>query len=333
MSNFSLWCKARTNQIVLCVVLLAVFSIVEFLYAFSAEIILLSISCGSIVLIPFAFNDYSKFNKKHNALKREKETIYSEEYKLPKSDNAIEEDYEEIILNLIDEKARIKADVAVYKENMDDYYSLWTHQVKTPIAAMRLLMQTSDGNIDESGISELENELFKIEQYVELAMNYQKPDSSINDLTLKSYDLDEIIKHAIRKYSKQFIRAKISLNYSPVDFKVVTDEKWLGFVFEQIISNAIKYTKEGSLSIYMTDDEKVVFEDSGIGIEKEDLPRIFEKGYTGYNGRTDKKSTGIGLYLCKRVITMLGHKISAESEPNKGTKIIVDLNIYNLKVE
>ena len=117
---------------------------------------------------------------------------------------------------------------------------------------------------------------------------------------------------------------KIKLDYETVNSRVLTDEKWLVFVLEQLLSNALKYTRSGRISIHMEGKELVV-EDTGIGIQAEDLPRVFEKGFTGYNGRTDKKSTGIGLYLCKSVMDKLRHQIRIESEVGIGTKIYLNL--------
>lgn len=144
-----------------------------------------------------------------------------------------------------------------------------------------------------------------------------------SDLKLQWYPMDEIIKPAVKKYSKLFILKKIKLKYEPIENKILTDEKWLGLVVEQILSNALKYTNEGTISIYLEPKKEnvLVIEDTGIGIWQEDLPRVFEKGFTGYNGRTDKKSTGIGLYLCKSIVDKLNHRIYISSEVSKGTKI------------
>ena len=128
-----------------------------------------------------------------------------------------------------------------------------------------------------------------------------------------------------RKYSQMFILKKIQLVYTPIEMKVLTDEKWLVFVLEQILSNALKYTSTGKISVYTKGQNCLVIEDTGIGIWPEDLPRVFEKGFTGYNGRKDKKSTGIGLYLCKSVIDKLKHQIWIESEAGKGTKVYLSL--------
>ena len=144
--------------------------------------------------------------------------------------------------------------------------------------------------------------------------------------------MDALIRQAVRKYAPLFIRRKIILSYEPVHCEVLTDEKWLVLVLEQILSNALKYTVEGSISIYMEDDWLVI-EDTGIGLCSEDLPRIFEKGFTGYNGRSDKKSTGFGLYLCKQIIEKLRCQIRVESKLGKGTRVLLYLMKENIQVE
>ena len=166
-----------------------------------------------------------------------------------------------------------------------------------------------------------------------MVLSYIRLGSNENDFVIKEYDLDNIVRQAIRKYAPLFIRKKINLDFQPTTYKVLTDEKWLVFVIEQLLSNAIKYTNKGKISIYPLEDKKLVIEDTGIGISKEDIPRIFDKGFTGYNGRTDKKATGLGLYLCKNILDKLSHKISIESEVGVKTKVILDLSMLNVNIE
>ena len=160
-------------------------------------------------------------------------------------------------------------------------------------------------------VSDMKMELFKIEQYVEMALNYLRVEDISSDLVFKKHELDDMVRQVIRKYAKIFISKKIKIDFKLTKACIVTDEKWFIFVLEQIISNALKYMKEKSL----------VIEDTGIGIPAEDLPRIFEKGFTGYNGRENKKSTGIGLYLCKNIMDKLQWNITVDSEVGSGTKI------------
>jgi len=141
------------------------------------------------------------------------------------------------------------------------------------------------------------------------------------------------VRQAVRAYASQFIRKKIRLEYEPLSCRVLTDEKWLLFAVEQVLSNALKYTKAGSVSITMEAKKTLCIRDTGIGIAPEDLPRVFEKGYTGYNGRADKKATGIGLYLCRRILGKLGHTISIESKLGVGTTVRLGLESAHLTVE
>ena len=261
-------------------------------------------------------------------LKYAQKTITVQINQLPVPQNAIERQYQELLQILYKHKNELTVQADNKQKDLVDYFTQWTHQIKTPIAAMRLLLQSEQTEQN----SELGMELMKIEQYVEFVLQYLRLENMSNDLVLKKYDLDGIIKQAIRKNAKLFIRKKISLNYAGVNFTVLTDEKWLLFVIEQILSNALKYTKEGSISIY-TKGKRLIIEDTGIGIRAEDLPRVFEKGFTGYNGRAFKQSTGIGLYLCKQILAKLSHDISIQSEVGKGTKVIIDLETKEIGVE
>ena len=158
-----------------------------------------------------------------------------------------------------------------------------------------------------------------------MALHYSRLDSDTTDFVIRKTSLDEIVREAVRKYAKLFIRKKIRLDYQPLNIEVLTDEKWLEFVVEQILSNAVKYTPKGTVSIYMENEDTLIIEDTGIGIRAEDLPRVCERGYTGYNGHSDKRSTGIGLYLCRRVLEQMSHSIEIESEMGKGTRVKIGL--------
>ncbi len=203
-----------------------------------------------------------------------------------------------------------------------DYYTLWMHQIKTPIAAMNLMLG--------EGQTPIKNELFKIEQYVEMALTYLRLNSPETDYVFAEAKVDDIIKKALRKYANLFIMKKISLTYEPTQECALTDEKWLQFVIEQLLSNAIKYTKEGGRITIACEEGLLSVSDTGIGIAKEDLPRVFDKGYTGFNGRSHEKSTGIGLYLVKKATEKLGNPIAIESAIGIGTTVILNLKRDNL---
>ena len=212
---------------------------------------------------------------------------------------------------------------------MTAYYTLWAHQIKTPIAAMRLTLQ----NEDTPTSRRLTAELGRIERYVEMVLAYLRLDADSTDYVLRESDLDPIVRGAVKKFSGEFIARRLALDLQPTGLRVLTDEKWLSFVLEQLISNALKYTPEGRVSIFMEAPATLCIADTGIGIAPEDLPRIFEQGFTGCNGRGDKRASGLGLYLCRRVCRNLGHTIAVESEPGKGTTVRLDLSRKKLTAE
>ena len=201
---------------------------------------------------------------------------------------------------------------------MTDYYTLWAHQIKTPIAAMELVLRQ-----DTSPQAEvLKQELFKVQRYAELALQYNKLQDLASDLVITRCDLNAILRECVKKYALLFIHQGLSVEIAPMTETVVSDKKWLGFLLEQIISNGAKYTHTGGMRIYM-DGERLVLADTGIGIRPEDLPRIFERGYTGYNGRLDSRASGIGLYMAKRVADALGIALAVESQLDQGTRVFL----------
>ena len=203
----------------------------------------------------------------------------------------------------------------------EDFYVLWVHQIKTPIAALNLLLQDPDRNE-----ALCRQELFKIENYVEMSLNYLRFDSISNDLGLKNYNLESMVKQVVKKYSSVFIYNHIAVNMESLDCNILTDEKWFCFVLEQLLSNALKYTKKGSVTFRAENsgnEVKLKIIDTGIGIRSDDKPRLFQKGFTGYNGRLDKKASGLGLYLCKSICDKLGHGISINSKEGEGTEVCI----------
>ena len=223
------------------------------------------------------------------------------------------------------EKSRVDTEniSARSSKDMEQYYSIWVHQIKTPISGMNVLLQSMEPTEE---VGELQNQLFSVEQYVDMALQYQKIKSTTNDFSFAEIPLNKVIRENIRKYARLFIAKKLAVKYEETALRVLTDEKWISFVLGQIITNAVKYSDKGSITISAYEDESNTYlsvKDEGIGISPEDLPRVFERGYTGYNGRADKKSTGIGLFLCKSVTRMLGHKIQISSEPGKGTEVTI----------
>lgn len=202
-----------------------------------------------------------------------------------------------------------------------DYFTLWLHQIKTPISAISLLTQSSTAK----EAKQISQELLRLEDYTHMALNYVKLEETGSEMDLASIDLDEVIKSAIKKYSILFIYNGIKLHYGPLQLKVLSDGKWLQNLIEQLLSNSLKYTASGSISIYAdpSQPQTLVIEDMGIGIRPEDLPKVFHKGYSGFNGRLHEKSTGLGLFLAQKIAQRLGHTLSIQSELGKGTRVSI----------
>jgi len=276
-------------------------------------------------------HDYVKYRNKHLQLQTSLKLSEYDLSTLPEPQDLLEKDYQEIIAKLDMDRKLQEAAFENTRQQMVDYYTLWVHQIKTPISAMRLLLQGEDNELT----AELGLELFKIESYVEMVLHYLRIESPSSDFVIKRYNLEDIVKQAVRRYARMFIRKKLNLQLGPLDCEVLTDEKWLVFVIEQVISNAIKYTNSGTISIYLdsTRPKTLVIEDTGIGIAPEDLPRVFDPGYTGYIGRLDKRATGVGLYLCKKILTKLSHTIEIESVVEQGTKVLIGLDTAETIIE
>ena len=319
------WIKRNLRWIAADVLCLAVMIVIVFLNNVPLSEWFYGALLCLFVLILIGGSDFFCYYNRHRRLVKLQQVIQISLDSLEIPQDQLEEDYQKLICLVHEDKVREINDSESKKTGMKEYYTMWVHQIKTPIAAMRLLLQSQDNPQNQ----ELSEELFRIEQYVEMALQYLRLDFQTTDFLIRRYELDDIVKEAVRKYARLFIRKKISLKFEPLETKVLTDEKWLGFVIEQVLSNAIKYTTSGSVSIYMKDSASkvLVIEDTGIGIRAEDLPRVCENGYTGYNGHTDKRSTGIGLYLCRRILKKLSHDITIESEVGKGTRVYIDLNM------
>ena len=277
----------------------------------------------------WAVLSFVRFWRKHKILRKMEEAIFVTAEDLPETTTLIEEDYQHLIQRLVRENRQRQAAADSMLEDLTSYYTLWVHQIKTPIAAMDLLLQAGPDRA-----TEMEIELQKIAQYVDMVLQYLRLDSTDKDLVLQRCQLDAVVRQTVRKYAKLFILKKIQLVFQETKWEVLSDEKWLCFLLEQLLSNALKYTPEGGkISIFLEGETNLVIADTGIGIAPEDLPRVFEKGFTVNNGRMDKKATGIGLYLCRRVTNLLGHTISIASEPGVGTQVLLGLGRPQFDIE
>lgn len=323
--------RGHKKTIIMGSIFIAIFAGVFSLYSLQLEPVLYASFLSATTAIIFVIYDFIKCYKKHKELCILEKKINIGLDKLPAANNLVEADYQNILQTLYNQSTELISKMDIKQTEMIDYYTLWAHQIKTPIAAMRLILQSEYTEQNK----ELLEQVFKIEQYVEMVLGYLKIDNNSSDLVLKSYNLLQIIKQVIRKYAHVFIRKNIVLDLKEMDCTVLTDEKWLVFVIEQILWNALKYTSSGKISIYMEDTSQkvLVIEDTGAGIAEEDLPRVFERGFTGYNGRMDKKATGIGLYLCKKILDKLSHTITITSKVNVGTKVKINLSSVKTIIE
>lgn len=306
----------------------------DVVYAAVLDAILLLIT----VLVGF-FRYSSKVKALSNALERPVE----EQAQLPEATDDVEMLYQRLLENQSIARSESESSAAIRQSQMRDYYSMWVHQIKTPISAMKLLLEVEREELGQlicddeqsqyllsDNMDSFEDELFRIEEYVSMALQYQRVSSTENDFVLEKVSVDGVIRDTIKKYAKIMIRRHIGINYSGTGQEVYTDGKWLAFMLEQILSNAIKYTPQGVVTIETAEEKDrffITIKDTGIGIKAEDLPRVFEKGYTGYNGHADKKATGIGLYLCRQMADKLGHTIRMESEIGKGTKVWIGFDL------
>lgn len=311
---FKKYLKKQKNYIYLTIVFTIIFLGTMFLYNQEIEAIIYASTLCILISIPVIAISYKNFVQKQKGLQEYEKTEPFFDGNLPLAASQIEIQYQSIIgkiKNQLDEQRNF---MEKWRQDNSDYYTTWVHQIKTPIAAMKLMLQQEDS---EESLN-LQSELFKIEEYVNMALVYVRLDDDSSDFVIKQYNLDEIIRKTIRKYASQFILKNISLRYDGTDKRVITDEKWLAMLLDQIISNSIKYTPSGMVEIVVLGDS-IFIKDTGIGIASEDIPRIFDKGYTGYNGRNSNKSTGLGLYLAKNIAEKIGCKIEVKSQIGDGS--------------
>lgn len=319
---FGAYVRENRKVVIALTVYTAVFALIFWLYRLPLGAVgYAALVCLFLLLVWFAA-DYRRFAVRLRLLRRLEQEITLSTEQLPEPDGALEAQYQALVRALdADRRAQMTRSQRSYQD-LVEYYTVWAHQIKTPIASMRLSLQQED----TPKARQLLQELSRAEQYVGMVMVYLRLTDGGSDFVLRTCDLDAIVRQAVRRFAGEFITRKLKLCYEPLNAACVTDEKWLLFVVEQVLSNALKYTREGSITITMEHPKTLVIRDTGIGIAPEDLPRIFEKGYTGYNGRGDQKASGLGLYLCRTICRKLGHSITAESAPDEGTAIRIGLS-------
>ena len=321
MRVFFGWCRQRVWVALLLGLWAAVFAVVLFLYGSPVEAVGYALLLCLAALVLWASVDllfYIRRTRTLQAMAGQAELTLSS---LPDPAGPLEAAYQSLVLELEEKRRQAVSDADGKQREAMDYYTLWAHQIKTPLAAMDLILQEEGGN----RAGELRAQLLQTEQYVEMVLAFVRSTADTTDFLIRRCVLEDLVRQSVRRLAPLFIRKDIHLELGDLSAEVVTDEKWLCFVLEQVLTNAVKYTPRGGIISISAQGMVLTVRDTGVGIAPEDLPRVWEKGYTGRNGRADQRSTGIGLYLCRKVLSRLGHTISLASRPGEGTAVTIDL--------
>lgn len=272
----------------------------------------------TVIWLGYQLVHYRAFRKKQKMLRAilQQEHILDTISLLPKATTSIEADYQKIIQQLVTENHLQLHTIEQQNQTFIEDFGLWLHQIKTPVAALDLMNQA--GQLEETKVS---IELFKINEYLQLLLNYIRQ-TTTQDFLFESISLQAVINESLKKYAFFFSYKELRLVMKQLNVTVLTDKKWFTFLFEQLLFNALKYTKTGEIAIIWKNGELIIA-DTGIGIRPEDVPRVFEKGYTGYNGRQEQRASGLGLYLSKKVSEQLAIQLTLESQVNVGTKVVL----------
>lgn len=307
----------------------AVFAVVLFLSGLPAEPVRYAALLCAVGGVVCALPGYLQYRRRYKAAELALQGLPEAVDRLCAPLGAVEEAYDAALRRLCAMLAKSETDRQRQRIENADYFTMWIHQIKTPIAAMQLILREQD----DARSRELLAELFRIDQYAEMALTYARLESPTTDLVLRRCAVEPIVRSVVRQYAGQFVRRHVALRCEIEPVCALTDEKWLAFILGQLLSNAVKYTENGTVTVRVTKELVLSVSDTGIGIAPEDLPRIFEKGFTGYNGRAGRKSTGLGMYLSRCAAEKLGHRISVQSAPGQGTTVSVDLRSVDLGVE
>lgn len=307
----------------------AMFAVVLFLSGLPAEPVRYAALLCAVGGVVCALPGYLQYRRRYKAAELALQGLPEAVDRLRAPLGAVEEVYDAALRRLCAMLAKSETDRQRQRIENADYFTMWIHQIKTPIAAMQLILREQD----DARSRELLAELFRIDQYAEMALTYARLESPTTDLVLRRCAVEPIVRSVVRQYAGQFVRRHVALRCEIEPVCALTDEKWLAFILGQLLSNAVKYTENGTVTVRVTKELVLSVSDTGIGIAPEDLPRIFEKGFTGYNGRAGRKSTGLGMYLSRCAAEKLGHRISVQSAPGQGTTVSVDLRSVDLGVE
>lgn len=330
MGFWKVYWKDRWRRIAAGAVGCGIFCLVICLYGLPLSAALYPTCLCAFLGIIALYADFASGRKRFNSL--EKAASLSPGLvcqSLPKPETWLDAQYQAVIANLCAEAQAAEEEYLRRERDRTDYDVAWTHQIKTPIASMRLRLQEEDSTQSRA----LSAELLRIEQYVEMVLAYQRLDGPSTDFLFRPCRVDDVICQVLKRLAGSFILRGLRLQYEPCGITASTDEKWLAFVLEQLLSNALKYTPSGSVAISLSGPDTLCIRDTGLGIAPEDLPRVFERGFTGSNGRQDHRATGLGLYLSKRILDALNLGIRVESRPGCGTAVYLDFSQNRQRLE
>jgi len=294
--------KYKLNEIIIIIVLSLLFGLIMMLYNTPLEGIVLT--AGIIIFLGIIYFSYSMM-------------IYKKVCTVQEENLQLKEEIQDIRNEKIE-----------YQSEIESYFLMWVHQMKTPITASKLLLEAEDIQT----ISQMRHEILQIDNYTNLALSYLKLMNEKTDMVFMEVRMDDLITPLIKRYSIQFIHNDTKLHYEKIYDSVLTDAKWTSVMIEQILNNALKYARGKNIWIKYNEAENILsVKDDGIGINTSDLPKIFEKGFSGYNGRLNDKSSGIGLYIVKTIARRMNVSVSVESELGKGTTFHMKFpNLTNL---
>lgn len=326
---FQKWLRSRRTVVSVFFMFACLLAASFYLYRLPLRAVLYPAGlCAALGLLLLAI-DYAGTVRRHKVWRHLYAPAAARQSELPPPETVAEADAAAVIVRL--RQALIVDEMAAQSryDNMMEYYTLWAHQIKTPLAAMRLTLAGEDSPAART----LGVELARTERYADMVMTYLRLDDAKGDYVFRETAVDPLVREAVKRFSGEFIAKHLTVDIAGTGIVTVTDAKWLFFVLEQLLSNALKYTRTGGVRIFSPAPCKLSIADSGIGIAPEDLPRIFERGYTGGSGRTDAHSSGIGLYLCRRVCDLLGVGLTATSTVGVGTTVTLDFTQKRSRME
>lgn len=318
--------KEKFVYFLLFLVFVSIFALSFSLYRLPLEAIWYpAVLCAVLGLIYLFFFERRAFLR-HREMERCLSFPLRDIREIPEGKTAGEQDFRKLLEISINQRRESETIMTEKGQDMVEYYTTWVHQIKTPISSMRLRLESEDSPLSRS----LSIDLSRIEHYTEMVLAFIRLDSDESDYMIRRQAIDPLVRQSVRKFAGEFILRGLRLEYGDengkIDGETVTDEKWFCFVLEQLLSNALKYTRKGCIRLHLAKPGVLCIEDTGIGIAPEDLPRLFSKGYTGFNGRQDKQASGLGLYLCKTVCNRLGHELRIESVLGKGTCVYLSFS-------